>query len=274
MTHYKGHLNFSRDEYRDAFLAQGADKTHAAVSDKIGIDFERTPHVIVAGSTGYGKSVLLHTIVLSLCYGNSPDTVQFIFCDPKMVELNRYRTLPHAYTAPATDLPSCMQSLRMAESLMMKRYRKLKSTGGNRWKGTEIYVVIDEVAQLIMQDKSTVRLLQSLTSLGRAAGIHALAATQYPTRSVLSGAVMVNFDGRICLHLDDPIAYRTVLGHKAPFEPSVPGEFIYKSGAMIYRGQAVYTDETDYQTFLNGIRINGRSYDGKRYSGLLRVACL
>ena len=262
---YEGHTMFRNPALEKSLMSHGSNRDRVALSDKLHIDWNRTPHVLIAGSTGYGKSVLLHSIILGICYGNSPKDARFIFIDPKMVEFNRYRTLPHRTLEPATDIYSAFKALEYAEGVMKDRYRKLKATGMNQWQGEILYVVIDEVAQLIFHDKSrAIRLLSSLTSLGRAAGVRVIAATQMPTKAVLSNQVLVNFDARICLHLDDSVAYRTVLGTVPPVIPSEKGEAIYKAGSDLYHLYAPYTSEEDYEFFLENIKINGKPYNPKK----------
>lgn len=156
------------------------------------------PHLLIAGATGAGKSVLINSLITSAIY-DSPAKVQLILLDPKTTELWQWARLPHSisYSYEPSDM---IKSLRSAVETMENRLRHLHSIGERVWPGSQIYVVIDELADLLTTNKAdVVPLLQRICQLGRAAGIHCIAATQCLLASVLPTQIRVNFSAVVCL---------------------------------------------------------------------------
>lgn len=156
------------------------------------------PHLLIAGATGSGKSVLINSLIASAIY-NSPAKVQLILLDPKTTELWQWSKLPHSlrYSFETDDM---IKSLRFAVEVMENRLHHMHAMGERVWTGSQIYIIIDELADLLTTAKAdTVPLLQRICQLGRAAGIHCIAATQCLLASVLPTPVRVNFASVVCL---------------------------------------------------------------------------
>lgn len=157
-------------------------------------------HILIAGATGSGKSVLINSIIARALMEHTPATLQFILIDPKKVELNALRRLPHTlYYADETNTAAA--ALRAAIGIMEGRYKELQRSGAKKYAGPQIYIIIDEYADLMVTGRKQIEpLITRLIQLGRAAGIHLIIGTQRPTREVISGAIRVNLDCKIALH--------------------------------------------------------------------------
>lgn len=154
------------------------------------------PHMLIAGATGSGKSVLINGLIATMLY-SAPCEQQLILIDPKRVELREYRKLPHCIRY-ASEPEAIRDALTYAVDLMERRYRSMRRT--REYSGAHVYIFIDELADLLTTDKRAVTpLLARLTQLGRAARIHVIAATQRPTRDIINGQIAVNMDARIAL---------------------------------------------------------------------------
>lgn len=156
------------------------------------------PHLLIAGATGSGKSVLINSLISTALY-DSPAGKQFILLDPKTTELWQWANLPHCISY-SYETDEMIKALRAAVETMENRLRHMHSVGERIWTGSEIYIVIDELADLLTTVKAdAVPLLQRICQLGRAAGIHCVAATQCLLASVLPTPVRVNFASVVCL---------------------------------------------------------------------------
>lgn len=250
-SYYKGSGKFSNPQFEDCFKhCDLLDVDSVMITKHLHLNFGQAAHVLIAGMTGSGKTCLMHSMILSLLYNTLPSEAQFIFIDPKRVEFTRYRNDPHTHRI-ARDVNESIAALADAEAIMRNRYIEMERKGIEQWTGKKIYIVIDELADLIFQDKArTVKHLSALARLGRAAGMHLICATQTPRRDVLSNQVMSNFPAKIILHCDTPIDYRTVLGCMPPAIPEEPGEgFLFFRGKY-YHFQAPYVSRSDYEYFL------------------------
>lgn len=182
----------------------------------------KMPHLLVAGATGSGKSVTIHSIIISLLYKNSPETLKFIFIDPKRVELSIYGGLPHLIAPVITEGKKAISALRWAIAEMDKRYEILLREGfreiksfNDKHKDTPmpyIVIVIDELADLMTTygrevEGSIVRLAQ----MARATGIHLIVSTQRPSVEVITGLIKANITTRIALQVASQIDSRTIL---------------------------------------------------------------
>lgn len=156
------------------------------------------PHVLIAGATGSGKSTLLNTVIYTALLFAPPEK-QFILIDPKRVELIDYKLLPHTLTR-ATDPGDIYDALTGALNIIEDRYKRLEKARIKCYNGADIYVIIDELADLLTVDKKAfLPLLQRIAQIGRAARVHLIAATQRPTKDILSGQLKVNLDARLAL---------------------------------------------------------------------------
>ena len=176
-------------------------------------DMLSQPHLLVAGATGSGKSVVINGIITTALY-DSPAAVQFIFIDPKRVELAEYKNLPHCikYASEPGDM---VQALETAMNLTESRYRDMQRAGVRKYPGGAVYVVIDELADLMTTDRKHVQpLIQRLAQIGRAANIHLIAATQCPLAAVIPTPIKVNFDSRVALRTRSAQDSRNITGYK------------------------------------------------------------
>lgn len=174
-------------------------------------------HCIIAGTTGSGKSTLLHSVMYSALI-DSPARKQFILIDLKRgIELKRYKNLPHTI-AFAADEMEAVKALNMAVGIMNRRYDELNRTSATMYSGADIYVVIDELADLMQTAKAKVlEPLSKLMRLGRAARVHVIGATQNPSRSSGGGLPAIlsqNTTSSVCLRVRSAIESRQVCGVK------------------------------------------------------------
>lgn len=173
-------------------------------------DMAKQPHLLVAGATGSGKSVVLNGIIYTLLH-DSPARVQFIMIDPKRVELVQYKALPHCVQY-ATEPADMVQALQHAIQITDARYQAMARQGLRKYQGAALYVVIDELADLMTTNKRQVQpLLQRLCQIGRAANVHVLAATQCPLAAVIPTPIKVNFDSRVALRTRSAQDSRNIL---------------------------------------------------------------
>jgi len=185
-------------------------------------DVSKMPHLLVAGATGSGKSVAIHSIIISLLYKNSPETLRFIFIDPKRVELSVYSGLPHLIAPVITEGKKAVSALRWVISEMDKRYETLLRGGFREIKSFNekhkespipyLIVIIDELADLMTTygrevEGSVVRLAQ----MARATGIHLIVSTQRPSVEVITGLIKANITTRVALQVASQIDSRTIL---------------------------------------------------------------
>ncbi|MDD9149490.1 DNA translocase FtsK [Sporolactobacillus sp. CQH2019] len=215
----------------DAFLKSKAPLTAALGQDVSGncivTDLSKMPHGLIAGATGSGKSVCIHSLILSLIYKTSPDALRFLLIDPKVVELAPYQKIPHLAAPVITEPKEAALALKWAVEEMEKRYRLFAKTGvrdiagynGSRPAGEDqsgklpyIVIVIDELADLMMAspqdvEESVCRIAQK----ARAAGIHLLLATQRPSVDVITGLIKSNIPTRIAFSVASQADSRTIL---------------------------------------------------------------
>lgn len=181
------------------------------------IDIASAPHVLIAGTTGSGKSVMMHNIIVSLLYKNTPADAEFYMMDPKMVELSLYENIP-IVTRCDVDPRAALATLAGLHHIMMARYKILKSRGARHASAAgmkEIYVFIDELADLMFYSKKeTEKYISCIARLGRAAGIHLIIATQRPTRDILTGQIKLNIPCRVALAVPAAVDSVVILGHK------------------------------------------------------------
>lgn len=183
-------------------------------------DISKLPHMLIAGTTGSGKSVCTNSLIISLLYKATPDEVKFIMVDPKQVEFKPYTGIPHLLVPVITDPKKAAGSLQWATVEMDKRYRMLSEagvgdlSGYNTWtegqetmeKLPQIVIIIDELADLMAVAKKEVETsIQRLTAMGRACGMHLIVATQRPSTDVVTGVIKANLPSRIALSVASSI---------------------------------------------------------------------
>ena len=189
-------------------------------------DIGKLPHLLIAGTTGSGKSVCTNSLIISLLYKASPEEVRLIMVDPKMVELGIYNGIPHLLIPVVTDPKKAAGALQWAVTEMMKRYRTFSEVGvrkleeynalAARTEGMEkmpsIVVVIDELADLMLvAAKEVEESICRVAQMGRAAGMHLVIATQRPSADVITGLIKANIPSRIAFAVASAMESRIIL---------------------------------------------------------------
>ena len=203
-------------------MALGKDITGGIVT----ADISDMPHMLVAGSTGSGKSVCINSLIMSILYKYNPDEVKFVMIDPKMVELGIYNGIPHLLIPVVTDPKKAAGALSWAVSEMLKRYERFQTEQVRNIKGynelaairddlefmPKIVIIIDELADLMMTAPKEVEdAITRLAQLARAAGMHLVIATQRPSVSVITGDIKANIPSRIAFAVASQFDSRTIL---------------------------------------------------------------
>lgn len=183
--------------------------TPAGTIYRLYADMLNQTHVMIAGAAGSGKSVVINGIISTALY-RSPASVRFILIDLKRVELSEYRPLPHTLTY-ADSVTGALEALKTALDITEARYKDMQRRRLKRYDGSEVYVIIDELADLLTTAKREVTpLLQRLCQIGRAAGVHVVAGTQHiPT---VPTSIRVNFDARVGLRTRCAQDSRNIIG--------------------------------------------------------------
>lgn len=183
-------------------------------------DMLQQVHLLIAGATGSGKSVVLNALIYTALY-KAPSEVSFIMVDPKMVELSRYAKLPHVLRY-ADTLENIASALQMAHSLMMERFRCMKRTGQTETDERDIYVIVDEFADLVTKgadrQENKIRTacegyIESIGKLGRAAHVHLILATQAPNRRTIKANIVLNMTATLALRCKYPTESRQLIGN-------------------------------------------------------------
>ena len=245
--------NISKVHLRDVIESPQFSQAKSKLTFAIGMDITgepivgdvpKLPHMLVAGTTGSGKSVCLNSIILSIMYKASPEDVRFIMIDPKMVEFKVYNSIPHLLVPVVTDVKKAAGALQWATFEMMKRYTLFAETNARDIEGynqiaqkskdereplPQIIVVIDELADLMMTaakevEESVCRVAQ----MGRAAGIHLIIATQSPRADVITGLMKANIPSRIAFKVSSALESRIIL------DPGSNADKLVGHGDMLY----------------------------------------
>ena len=218
-------------------------------------DMLNQSHLLIAGATGSGKSVLINSIISSALY-HSPAVSQFILLDPKATELWQWSSVPHciSYSYEPDDM---LRSIRSAVETMEARLHHMHAMGERIWTGSQVYVVIDELADLLTTQKAdVVPLLQRICQLGRAAGIHCIAATQCLLASVLPTQIRVNFPAVVCLRTATKQQSRFIVdrtGAELFPDPKTEGKALafYRTGANIRQFQVYAVPEQEQKQLVS-----------------------
>lgn len=222
-------------------------------NEPIGIDIEMMPHVLIAGATGSGKSVLLNSIISSVLFNSFPTECQFVMLDPKKVELSIYDGLPHLPTPVAKDPGTSVLYLKTLCGIMDERYTTMSRKGAK--KASEaglvpIVVVIDELADLMLTSRyEAEEYIVRLAQLGRAAGIHLIIATQRPTVNVITGLIKSNIPCRIALQTASMRDSMNILDHKGAEMLTGKGDALLKLPDRVeeIRFQSAFIDTEDIE---------------------------
>lgn len=236
--------------------------------DPIFTNIAKMPHMLVAGATGSGKSIALHSILISLLYKNSPDMLKMIMIDPKRVELSVYNDLPHLIAPVVTDNKKAIGALRWVIQEMDRRYQVLLEAGSRDIKSFNksaeetlpyILVVIDELADLMATygrevEGSIIRLAQ----MARATGIHIIVSTQRPSVEVITGLIKANITTRVALQVASQIDSRTILDTAGAEKLLGHGDMLFVSSdfSKPRRIQGAFITEDEIKSVTSFIREN------------------
>ena len=237
---------------REVIDSQEFDKAKSKSSFAVGKDIggncivgniAKLPHMLIAGTTGSGKSVCMNSIIISLLYKASPDDVKLIMVDPKMVELGIYNGIPHLLIPVVTDPKKAAGSLQWAVSEMMRRYKAMSDAGvrdlesynsmieSQQMEGKKIpqvVVIIDELADLMLvAAKEVEESICRIAQMGRAAGIHLIIATQRPSADVITGLMKANIPSRIAFAVASAMESRIILDTQGAEKLVGKGDMLY-----------------------------------------------
>ena len=223
------------------------------------------PHLLIAGTTGSGKSVCINTIILSLLYRHTPDKCKFILIDPKMLELSTYEGIPHLLCPVITEAKKAASVLGWVVKEMESRYKLMTKEGVRNIDGYNakhklpmpyIVVVVDEMSDLMLvAGKEIENYIQKLSQMARAAGIHIIMATQRPSVDVITGTIKANFPTRISFQVTSKIDSRTILGEQGAEQLLGKGDMLYMSSAnRIVRIHAPFVSDNEIEKVNNFIR--------------------
>ena len=223
------------------------------------------PHLLIAGTTGSGKSVCINTIILSLLYRHTPERCKFILIDPKMLELSTYEGIPHLLCPVITEAKKAASVLGWVVKEMESRYRLMTKEGVRNIDGYNtkhklpmpyIVVVVDEMSDLMLvAGKEIENYIQKLSQMARAAGIHIIMATQRPSVDVITGTIKANFPTRISFQVTSKIDSRTILGEQGAEQLLGKGDMLYMSSAnRIVRIHAPFVSDSEIEKINNSLR--------------------
>ena len=235
-------------------------------------DIAKMPHVLIAGSTGSGKSVCINTIITSILYKATPDEVKLIMVDPKVVELGVYNGIPHLLIPVVTDPKRAAGALNWAVGEMMRRYGLFAETGSRNLSGynslmkkrgekslPQIVIIIDELADLMMVAAKEVEdYVCRLAQLARAAGIHLIIATQRPSVDVITGLIKANVPSRIAFAVSSQVDSRTILDKGGAEKLLGKGDMLYHPTGLsnALRVQGAFVSDSEIENIVSFIKEN------------------
>lgn len=240
-------------------------------------DLAKMPHLLVAGTTGSGKSVCINTLIMSILYKATPDEVKMIMVDPKMVELSVYNGIPHLLLPVVTEPEKAAGALNWAVIEMERRYKLLATTGtrniegynqkvGDKDRLTQIVIIIDELADLMMVvGKEIETSICRLAQKARAAGMHLVLATQRPSADVLTGLIRSNVPSRIAFKVSGSMDSRIILDSTGAEKLLGKGDMLFKTADMAkpMRVQGAFVTDDEVEKVVEYIAVDDPQYDEK-----------
>lgn len=263
--------DFSRQK---SLLSAGLGKDIAGKT--VFCDIAKMPHLLIAGTTGSGKSVCMNSIIVSILYRANPEEVKFLMIDPKKVEFSKYENIPHLLVPVVTDPRKASGALGWAVSEMLERYQKFSDTGVRDIEGYNRYVekhedmkpmpkiviCIDELADLMMAAPKEVEdSICRLAQMARAAGMHLVIATQRPSVDVITGLIKANISSRIALTVSSAIDSRTILDSSGAEKLLGMGDMLYSpiGSNKPLRVQGCYISDEEVEKLCEFIKNQGES---------------
>lgn len=262
---------------RNSLVSEQAQQTKAKLMVTLGqnvagevevADVTKWPHVLIAGSTGSGKSVLIHSFIISLLYTRRPDEVQFMFIDPKRVELTQYDGIPHLLRSVIVDPDKAVNAFKWAVHEMEHRYKLFQQIPGARDlasfnektdtpKLPYIVIVVDEMADLMAYAKNEAEgLITRLAQMSRATGIHLILATQRPSVDVITGLIKANIPTRIALNVTSVTDSRVILDASGADKLIGKGDMLYlpPDAAKPRRIQGVFVSDDELRRVIEHLK--------------------
>ena len=242
--------------------------------EEIVTDIAKMPHVLIAGSTGSGKSVCINTLITSIIYKAKPSEVKLVLVDPKVVELSVYNGIPHLLIPVVTDPKKAAGALAWAVQEMVNRYSLFASKGVRDIKGynaaldkeneasklPQIVIIIDELADLMMVAKNDVEdAICRLAQMARAAGMHLVIATQRPSVDVITGLIKANIPSRIAFAVSSQVDSRTILDMAGAEKLLGKGDMLFYPTGMSKptRIQGAFISDKDVEKIVDFVKSNG-----------------
>ena len=235
-------------------------------------DLVSMPHLLIAGTTGSGKSVCINTLILSILYRHKPEHCKLILIDPKMLELSIYQGIPHLLSPVITEPKKATAALKWVVGEMEGRYRRMTEEGVRNISGYNekmgedpkkiipyIVVIVDEMADLMMiAGKEIENYIQRLAQMARAAGIHIVMATQRPSVDVITGTIKANFPTRISFQVTSKIDSRTILGEQGAELLLGKGDMLFMSSASrVIRIHGPFVSDDEIERITTFLRSQG-----------------
>ena len=264
---------------RDLLTSKNYKEADSPLAFPLGLDvsgnvvvesLDRLPHLLIAGATGAGKSVSIHTLLISWLFRNSPEALKLILVDPKRVELPPYNDVPHLLTPVIVDTEKTINALKWAIDEMELRYRLLEESGSrnllsfNLNNPTEakpyIIIVIDELADLMGKHAREIEgPVVRLSQMARAVGIHLVLATQRPSVNVLTGLIKANVPARVAFTVASQVDSRTILDRAGAEKLVGRGDMLYLAGdkARPVRIQGGFVSEEEVRDVVEVIKASG-----------------
>ena len=240
-------------------------------------DLKEMPHLLVAGSTGSGKSVCVNSMIISLMYKASPDEVKLLLIDPKVVELNVYNGIPHLLIPVVTDPRKAAGALNWAVSEMLKRYQlfadnsvrdiegynKLADSRDDMQRMPKVVIIIDELADLMLVAANEVEdSINRLAALARAAGMHLVVATQRPSVDVITGVIKANIGSRIAFKTSSQVDSRTILPDGSAEKLLGKGDMLFYPQTDMRRVQGCFVSDSEVEEVVRFVKNGGTAnYD-------------
>lgn len=229
-------------------------------------DLSKMPHLLIAGSTGSGKSVCINSIITSIIYHSRPDEVKLMLIDPKVVELSVYNGIPHLRTEVITNMKKAEGALNWAVKEMEARYQLLAGARVRNIEGYNklypdkklpyILIIVDEFADLMnVAAKDVEVLIQRLTQKARAAGIHLILATQRPSANVITGVIKSNIPSRIAFMVESSLNSRIILDENGAESLLGKGDMLFKEGgALTVRVQGAFISDEEVESVVEFVK--------------------
>lgn len=236
----------------------------------VAADLSRMPHLLIAGSTGSGKSVLLNTMVISLLYKSKPEEVKMLMIDPKLLELSSYDGIPHLISPVVTNPKEAAEMLRRMVYEMERRYKLIAQRGVRNIESFNaeaspedrlpyIVIIIDELADLMFAAASNVEdSIARLAQMARASGMHLVLATQRPSVDVITGVIKANFPARVAFHVTSRIDSRTILDSQGAEQLIGKGDMLFMlPGKPIMRVHGALVTEGEVRAVSEFVKAQG-----------------